>query len=112
MRSKSWLNLFAASLVLALAALSASAQVITAKGTVKLKQADGTLVPVQGALVKFYRTDINQTFESKTDKKGEYINVGIPLVGTFTITVSAPGARPDYMADIRISQQPENNFTL
>ncbi|HEY9231384.1 MAG TPA: tetratricopeptide repeat protein [Blastocatellia bacterium] len=112
MRSKLWLNLFAATLVFALAALSASAQVITVKGTVKLKQADGTTVPVQGALVKFYRTDINQTFESKTDKKGEYVNVGIPLVGTFTIAVSAPGARPDYMSNVKISQQPLNDFTL
>ena len=112
MRSKLWLNLFAAALVVALAALSASAQVITVKGTVKLKQADGTAVPVQGALVKFYRTDINQTFEAKTDKKGEYVNVGIPLVGTFTITVSAPGARPDYMSNVKISQQPLNDFTL
>lgn len=112
MRSKFWLNLFAAALVVALSAAAASAQVITVKGTVKLKQADGTTVPVQGALVKFYRTDINQTFEAKTDKKGEYVNVGIPLVGIFTITVSAPGARPDYMPNVKISQQPLNDFTL
>ena len=112
MRSKFWLNLFAAALVVALAAACASAQVITVKGTVKLKQADGTTVPVQGALVKFYRTDINQTFEAKTDKRGEYVNVGIPLVGTFTIAVSAPGARPDYMPNVKISAQPQNDFTL
>ncbi len=111
MRSKIWLTLFAAALI-ALAAAAASAQVVTAKGKVMLKQADGTLVPVQGALVRFYRTDINQTMEAKTDKKGEYVNVGIPLVGTFTIAVSAPGARPDYIAGIKISAQPENNFTL
>lgn len=112
MRSKMLLNLFAAALVITLSAIAASAQVITASGKVMLKQADGTTVPVQGAVVKFYRTDINQTFEAKTDKKGEYVNVGIPLVGTFTITVSAPGARPDYLAGIKISQQPKNDFTL
>ncbi len=111
MRSKILLNLFAAALVVALSAV-ASAQVITAKGKVMLKQADGTTVPVQGAVVKFYRIDINQAFDAKTDKKGEYVNVGIPLVGIFTIAVSAPGARPDYIPEIKISQQTENNFTL
>jgi tetratricopeptide (TPR) repeat protein len=112
MRSKMWLNVFAAALVLTLSAVAASAQVITATGKVMLKQADGTTVPVQGAVIKFYRTDINQTFDAKTDKKGEYVNVGIPLVGTFTITVSAPGARPDYLAGIKISASPKNDFTL
>jgi tetratricopeptide (TPR) repeat protein len=112
MRSKSLLNLFAAALVIALAAVAASAQVATGSGKVMLKQADGTTVPVQGATVKFYRTDINQEFSAKTDKNGRYVNVGLPLVGTYTIAVSAPGARPDYLAGIRISQQAENDFTL
>jgi tetratricopeptide (TPR) repeat protein len=112
MRSKMWLNVFAAALVLTLSAVAASAQVITATGKVMLKQADGTTVPVQGAVIKFYRTDINQTFEAKTDKKGEYVNVGIPLVGTFTLTVSAPGARPDYLVGVKISASPKNDFTL
>ena len=112
MRSKLLLNLFAAALVVALSALTASAQVITAKGKVVLKQADGTTVPVQGAIIKFYRTDINQTFEAKTDKRGEYVNVGIPLVGTFIIAVSAPGARPDFIPEVKISQQTQNDFTL
>ncbi len=111
MRSKILLNLFAAALVVALSAV-ASAQVVTAKGNVMLKQADGTTVPVQGAVIKFYRTDINQTFEAKTDKRGEYVNVGIPLVGIFTIAVSAPGARPDYIPNVKISQHTDNNFTL
>ncbi|HEX8070512.1 MAG TPA: carboxypeptidase-like regulatory domain-containing protein [Pyrinomonadaceae bacterium] len=112
MRSKSWLNLFAALLVVALSCAAASAQVATGSGKVMLKQADGTTVPVQGATVKFFRTDINQEFSAKTDKNGRYVNVGLPLVGTYTIAVSAPGARPDYRAGIRISQQPENDFTL
>jgi tetratricopeptide (TPR) repeat protein len=112
MRNKMLLNLFAAVLLIALSAIAASAQVVTATGKVLLKQADGTTVPVQGAVIKFYRTDINQEFNAKTDKKGEYVNVGIPLVGTYTITVSAAGARPDYIAGVRIGAQPNNDFTL
>lgn len=113
MRSKMLLNLFAAAaLFVVLSAATASAQVVTASGKVTLKQADGTTVPLPGAVVKFYRTDITQEFNAKTDKRGTYVNVGIPLVGTFTITASGPGARPDYMTNVKISAQPENNFTL
>jgi tetratricopeptide (TPR) repeat protein len=69
-------------------------------------------VPVQNAVVKFYRTDIKQTFEAKTGKNGTYVHAGIPLVGTFTIAVSAPGARPSYIPDIPIGRKSENNFVL
>ncbi len=112
MRSKMLLNLFAAALFVALSAAATSAQVVTASGNVLLKQADGTTVPLVGGLIKFYRTDISQEFSAKTDKRGTYVNVGLPLVGVYTITASGPGARPDYMTNVRISQRPENNFTL
>ena len=112
MRSKILLNLFAVALVVALSAIAASAQVITASGRVTIKQADGTAVPVKDAIVKFYRLDIKAEYTAKTDKNGQYVNVGIPLIGTYTITASAPGARPDYYPNIKISQRPENNFAL
>jgi tetratricopeptide (TPR) repeat protein len=79
---------------------------------VSLKQADGTVVPLKDAVIKFYRTDIKAEYTAKTDKNGHYVNVGIPLIGTYTIAISGPGARPDFMAGVKISQQPENNFTL
>ncbi len=102
----------AAALLLAAMSVAASAQVITATGKVMLRQADGTEVPVQNAVVDFFRTDIKQKFQTKTDKKGVYIHAGIPLVGIFTITVSVPGARPTFATDIKISAKPENNFVL
>ena len=105
-------QLAAAALLLTVCALAASAQVITASGKVTLKQPDGTSVPVQGATVKFYRTDIKQELTAKTNKSGEYVNAGIPLVGTFTIAVSAPGARPTYITNVKISQRPQNDFAL
>lgn len=102
----------AATLLLAAMSVAASAQVVSATGKVTLKQADGTEVPVQGALVKFYRTDIKQSFEAKTGKNGSYVHAGIPLVGTFTIAVSAPGASPTYIPNIPIGRRSENNFVL
>src|ERR671912_764105 len=95
----------AAALLLAAMSVAASAQVVQATGKVTLKQADGTEAPVQNALIKFYRTDIKQTFEAKTGKNGTYVHAGIPLVGTFTIAVSAPGARPSYIPDIPIGRK-------
>src|SRR5918993_2749718 len=102
----------AAALLLAAMSVAASAQVVQATGKVTLKQADGTEAPVQNALIKFYRTDIKQSFETKTGKNGTYVHAGIPLVGTFTIAVSAPGARPSYVTDVPIGRRSENNFAL
>ena len=102
----------AAVLLLLSCAAIASAQVVPASGKVTLKQADGTVVPVQGATVEIYRTDISGKYVTKTDKSGNYIYAGIPFGGTYTIIVSAPNARPDFVANVRLSQQGENNFTL
>jgi tetratricopeptide (TPR) repeat protein len=103
----------AALLLVAAFAVNASAQnTATATGKVTLKQADGTEVPVQGALVELHRTDIKQYLKTKTDKKGEYIYAGIALEGMFTISVSAPGATPSFIVNVPVSRNPVNNFTL
>lgn len=101
----------ATALLVAVFAVTASAQA-TATGKVTLKQADGTQVPVQNAQVEIHRTDIKQTLKTKTDKKGDYIYAGLDYVGVFTIIVSAPGASPSYIANVRFSQQANNNFSL
>jgi tetratricopeptide (TPR) repeat protein len=99
-------------LMLAAFAVPVSAQVVTAEGTVKLKQANGTEVPLKDAVVKFYRIDIKQEFTAKTDKNGRYVNAGIPLTGTFTIAFSGPGAQPTYLGNVKISNSPANSITL
>ncbi|CAN5157856.1 hypothetical protein BH18ACI2_BH18ACI2_17570 [soil metagenome] len=112
MRFKNFYRLAVAACLLAASVVTASAQVVTASGKVTLKQADGTTVPVKDAVVKFYRTDIKQEFNAKSDKGGRYVNAGITLVGTFTIAVSAPGARPDFIPNVKISARSENDFVL
>src|SRR5919112_2963240 len=106
MRFKPFLLALASALLLAASAAVATAQVAQVSGKVTLKQADGTVVPVSGAQVDIYRTDIKWEDHIKTNKKGEYTHAGVPFVGVCTIAVSAPGARPDYVAGIRVSQQP------
>lgn len=112
MRIKLFFRTAAVALFFALASVAVSAQTVTITGKVMLKQADGTEVPVEGAVIDVYRTDISQKFQVKTNKKGEYTHAGIPFTGTYTIAVSAPGARPTYSAGLRLSQRPGNDFTL
>ena len=112
MRFKSLLLALASAFLLAASASVADAQVLQISGKVTLKQADGSVVPVSGAQIDIYRTDIKWETQVKTNKKGEYMHAGIPFVGTYTLAVSAPGARPDYIRDVRLSQSPTNNFEL
>jgi tetratricopeptide (TPR) repeat protein len=112
MRFKSLLLALASAFLLAASASVADAQVLQISGKVTLKQADGSVVPLSGAQVDIYRTDIKWEAQVKTNKKGEYMHAGIPFVGTYTLAVSGPGARPDYIRDVRLSQSPTNNFEL
>lgn len=112
MSFKTFTRALAAALALAAFAAVAAAQTTQVSGTVKLKQADGTEVPLAGATIDIYRTDIKQEFHVKTDKKGKYMHAGIPFVGTYTLVVSGPGARPDYAAGLRFTQEQPHDFTL
>ncbi|HYH84885.1 MAG TPA: carboxypeptidase regulatory-like domain-containing protein [Pyrinomonadaceae bacterium] len=112
MRFKPFFLIVATALVLAASSVIATAQMTQISGRVTLKQADGSEAPVAGAQIDIYRTDIKWETHIKTGKKGEYMHAGIPFVGTYTIIVSAPGARPNFLTDIRFSQRPVNDFTL
>lgn len=112
MRFKPFLLVLASALLLAASAAATNAQMTQITGKVTLKQADGSVVPVSGAQVDIYRTDIKWEDHIKTNKKGEYMHAGIPFVGVFTIVVSAPGAHYDYINGVKLSQNPTNNFEL
>ena len=77
------LSLCAVALALALAAAPAAAQTGQIKG--KVVDAQGT--PVVGAKVVIYNLQTNRPLETKTDKKGEYIQVGL-APGEYKLTVS------------------------
>ncbi|HVG30169.1 MAG TPA: tetratricopeptide repeat protein [Pyrinomonadaceae bacterium] len=111
-RPKNLISFAAAALLVCAFAAAASAQVASVSGKVFLKKADGTAAPLPGATVKFYRTDIKQEFEAKTDKSGRYVYAGLPFVGTFTVVVSGPGAAPTYRIGFRAANNPENDVTL
>src|ERR1043165_4981351 len=102
MRFKSFLLALASAFLLAASATCVNAQVLQITGKVTLKQADGSVAPITGAQVDIYRTDIKWEDHIKTNKKGEYMHAGVPFVGVYTIIVSAPGAQPDFVKDVRL----------
>jgi tetratricopeptide (TPR) repeat protein len=81
---------------LILFAAAAKAQTSIVEG--KVIGADGN--PVQGAVVKFERTDIKGHYEVKTDKKGHYGHYGLPL-GTYNITCEMDGKVVDRINGVK-----------
>jgi tetratricopeptide (TPR) repeat protein len=56
--------------------------------------------PVQGAQIKLDRTDIKQSFNVKTDKKGHFLYANMPT-GVYTITVQIAGKDVAQVAGVR-----------
>ena len=80
-----------ATLLFALGALSALAQLTQVEGTVT----DGGK-PLAGALVTFTNLDNNRTFKNiKTDKSGKFSTIGIPI-GNYNIEVSSSSGEKLY----------------
>jgi len=77
-------------------AFSAFAQITTVEGNVK--GSDGK--PIEKAPIKIVRTDIKGNYETKTDKKGHYIYMGLPM-GTYTISVIVDGKEADKVQGVR-----------
>jgi len=69
--------------------------------------------PVQGAIIKIQGTDVKREYSTKTDKKGEYIYMGIPF-GEYRIVVRAQGYMPDYAQGVKptIAADSEISFQL
>ena len=89
-------NLAVAATGMAFLAISAFAQITTIEGLVK--GADGK--PVQGAEVRITRTDIKGNYKTKTDKKGHYLYMGLPM-GMYNVEVWVDG---------KIAGQPQNKI--
>ena len=107
-----WQRLLPSAAIVILTVQSAFAQTVPLRGKVTLKQADGAVVPVAGAAVDVYRTDIRAILHATTDATGAYELAGVPMMGTYTIVVSAKGAQPAFTAGVRAGRSPDNDFTL
>src|ERR1041385_4685730 len=94
MRRSYLINLVVVAIVLLFSAVLASAQVEPMRGSVKLLGADGKPAPLAGAIIDVWRTDMKADYHTKSDKKGDWVFAGLPFVGVYTVSVSAPGATP------------------
>jgi tetratricopeptide (TPR) repeat protein len=94
MRRSYVINALTVAVVLLFSAIVASAQTDQMRGSVKLEGADGKTTPVVGAQIDVFRTDMKSEYHTKSDKKGDWVFAGLPFVGEYTVSVSAPGASP------------------
>ncbi len=99
------LNILIGTAVLMSAAVAASAQTGALRGTVKLIGADGNAAPVAGATIDVFRTDISGEYHTKSDKKGEWVFAGLPFVGEYVVSVSAPGAQPNAKSGVKAGRE-------
>jgi tetratricopeptide (TPR) repeat protein len=90
-----FLNLGVAAAGMAFLSVSAFAQITTIEGVVKGQ--DGK--PVEKAEVQIVRTDIKGSYKTKTDKKGHYLYMGLPM-GKYDITVVVDGKVADAMKGV------------
>jgi tetratricopeptide (TPR) repeat protein len=103
---KDFYKLFLLTIVCLAGVSFANAQTAPITGRVVLKKADNTTVPVEGALIEAYRTDIKATLPSaKTNKKGEFAFAGMPFGAKVVLSISAPGAKPGFMPNVKAGDE-------
>jgi tetratricopeptide (TPR) repeat protein len=94
------------------AASTAQAQTGQLRGHVIIKQADGTSVPASEAVIDVYRTDLSGTYNTKTNKKGEFVFAGLPFTGTYVVAASHPTATPSWVQGVKAGRDIDYEITL
>lgn len=104
MIGKHFFGAIAVAIVVVFAAIGASAQTGELRGTVMLQQADGQKVPLADAQIDVFRTDITGKYNTKTNKKGEFVFAGLPFVGTYVVAASHPTANPNFFPGVKVGR--------
>lgn len=68
--------------------------------------------PLVGAVIKIERTDVKQTLQTKTDKKGHYFYGGLQPGGVFNVTIEVGGKVVDAATGIKPNGTTDVNFDL
>jgi len=89
-------NLAVAAAATTMLALTSFAQITTIEGDVKGE--DGK--PIDKAQIKITRTDIKGNYDTKTNKKGHYLYMGLPM-GTYDVQVLVDGKVRDGQKGVR-----------
>jgi tetratricopeptide (TPR) repeat protein len=84
--------------------ITASAQVGELRGHVWMQQADGQKVPLADAQIDVFRMDMSAKYNTKTNKKGEFVFAGLPFIGTYTVAASHPTATPNWVPGVKVGR--------
>ena len=107
MFTSKYFSLILATALFVCGAAAAFSQTAAVRGVVKVHKADGTEVPVAGALVEPYRTDISKGSlpPAKTNKRGEFSFVGFMLGQTYALAVSGEGIAAVVQPNIKAGRE-------
>jgi len=112
MISRYFFGALAVAILVASASLTAFAQVGELRGHVWMKQADGQTVPLADAQIDVFRTDMTAKYNTKTNKKGEFVFAGLPFIGTYTVAASHPTATPNWVPGVKAGRDIPCEITL
>jgi tetratricopeptide (TPR) repeat protein len=102
----------AVALLCAVFSFSVMAQVGELRGQVFMERADGQKVPLADAQVDVFRTDISGKYNTKTNKKGEFVFAGLPYDGIYVVAISHPTATPNWVGDVKAGRDVTVELTL
>ena len=101
MIKKYFLATLAPAILIAISAVPGLAQVGELRGHVFMQQADGQKVPLAEAQIDVFRTDVTAKYNTKTNKKGEFVFAGLPFIGTYVVAASHPTASPNFVNEVK-----------
>ena len=101
MISRYFYGALAVAVLVASASMTTFAQVGELRGTVMMQQADGQKVPLADAQIDVFRTDMNAKYNTKTNKKGEFVFAGLPFIGDYIVAASHPTAAPGFVGGVK-----------
>src|SRR4026209_2053063 len=102
----------AVAILMVAASMTTFAQVGELRGHVWMQQADGQKVPLAGAQIDVFRTDMSAKYNTKTNKKGEWVFAGLPFIGTYTVAASHPTAAPNFQPGVKAGRGIDVELTL
>jgi carboxypeptidase family protein len=112
MISKHFYAALAVAVLIASASLTTFAQVGELRGHVWMQQADGQKVPLADAQIDVFRTDMSAKYQTKTNKKGEFVFAGLPFIGTYAVAASHPTAAPSFVPGVKAGREVPCEITV
>ena len=105
MISKYFYGALAVAVLIVSVSMTTPAQVGELRGHVFMKQADGQTVPLADAQIDVFRMDMAAKYNTKTNKKGEFVFAGLPFTGTYTVAASHPTAAPNFVPGVKVGRE-------